>query len=198
MEAIERLIETRNLPEQLSGLKTIIQPESIIYRSAGEFVQVKPESEIKAGWFEYCKLAEIEEPNIVIWEPDLPSWSPRVERRRRLQNFMAKLANEMGIYTCFARLSGKDIQLYCYHPSVMNTTSPNMIAKSMGWRFSNRMAFGKRLKRMGILSIGEGAFAKQEYPYVLQIEDRPEADGALMISKGMACLLYTSPSPRDS
>ena len=182
---------TKILNEQVYnklGVKTIISKEAIHYQKNGIFQIVKTIEPIKAGWFSYSEMVKLKDPVIIIWKPDFARWAELTEKKRSRAKLFEHLESDFSLTVHFERLSGNEIQLYC--ASMTNNSSPNVTAKKMDWKFRNDIEDGKKLKRLGILSVSPGAAAGPNVPPSVMIEpDRPEADGALWLEKHFAISL---------
>ena len=194
MEFYVEVLNDRQTPR--IGLKTIITPEYIINNQGGEYVGIKTNCPIKAGWFETAAMMGWEDPTILIWKPNLPKWAHANERERAHQGMLDMVSN-LELNVVLERLSGSEIQLY----SLTNYTNSDQkdmneivnLEEAVGIKAISTMPIGKKLKRLGIFGVSRGAFAKSfmhdEEDWAkktLKIHKRPQADGALWIDRDYA------------
>ena len=176
------------------GLTTMLMPTGIIhsiYTEDGHVEYQAIATTLRSAWFEMDnKRARKDVGLIAIWRPTFAPWADMTIRSRALDRVRGVL-NQMGYYVALTRLNGQDVQLCC-------TVSKNWANDWINdWGIEvDDMEPGKLLKRLGILSISQGAHAFRDdvHPYIvgginLRIayrNDIPSADGALRISKECA------------
>ena len=179
------------------GLKTMITPEYIINNQGGEYVGIKTNCPVKAGWFETVEMMDQENPAILIWKPNLPKWAHANERERAHQEMLDVVNNNLELSVILERLSGSEIQLYSLanHTGSVHGDMNEIInlEEAVGIKAISTMPIGKKLKRLGIFGVSRGAFARSfmhdEEDWAkktLKIHKRPQADGALWIDRDYA------------